>query len=295
MVNDFQMDLKQDTITAMLNASGLTLDKAAVATAARNILKNARVSPLGKAIATISKEILAGNSTFEKSLLANPSKALSSFWSGISAEEKKLLSDPNYLKNMVAELKNGVASPESLKDGLMDDMHRAGVQAFFGTMLANNAGGKRLRDAFNSRDEGKITSALKDLGIWDRLPPEFQQDINQPGLAGNDNRWRMAAIVNSAAMKQAIAHPENVAKAVSQITVFNSLDFFDKMDGGSSVSVGDAVKSGASSVGSFFSHLFGGGDVNSFDDDKWVQDAEKVLNGVASGQASDGRGQAAFI
>lgn len=287
MANDFRLDLQQENIKGMLGASGLSLDKNAVTGSANQMLSNPNVSGLGKAIATISKEILAGNGAFEKTLLENPEKALASFWKDIAPTDRKLLSDRAYLKEMVADLKQGVATPETIKDELKDDLHLSGVKDFFALLFSKDATGQKLRgimtDSKNMFDNNKLKVALQQAGVWDRLPPEMHKYLAEGTFVGSDNRMRMALILKSDAFQKAMSNPANVARFLDNVTVFNSLEFFDKLEGKKTRS-GDSLKT----IGGILTGA------NPFKNDHYVKEGEGVLNRIAAGEFGKGHGRGAL-
>ncbi|HEY9766342.1 MAG TPA: hypothetical protein V6C82_08245 [Chroococcales cyanobacterium] len=162
--------LKQENLNNILKVQGLTADKNAVLNDSQT---KKPLDALGIATARITAETLKGNQDFIDGLKRDPQAAIGPVtWSKLSKEERALLSDKQFVGKMVEDVKAGAASQTSLDNQIHIELARQGVK----DLMSNMVNDSKFRSALQQDPE----KALRDSGIWAKLPAEMREPLIDP-------------------------------------------------------------------------------------------------------------------
>lgn len=165
--------LKQETLNAISEMNGVQADKRRIASGADAPNGDA----LAEATSVITAKAIVGDAAFVNQLLTNPQQALGAdLWDRLSVDEQDMLKDRDFVRNLVSDLGAGRASAASASLSIQIEIAREGVRDTFALLGGTDAKAQQFRAAMATDPE----SALKQAGLWDKLPDELRKPFVDP-------------------------------------------------------------------------------------------------------------------
>lgn len=160
--------LKQDTLDKICQVNQVSADKAAILQDSQSA---SGADALGEVTKRITQAALSGDQAFVQGMLSNPEGALGEAWGRLNSDEQTMLKDASFVQKMVANVQLGQASSASLTGQIDLAIAQDGVKSLMLKMVSSD--GQSFRQAL-ALDPQK---ALKDSGIWDKLPDEMRAPL----------------------------------------------------------------------------------------------------------------------
>lgn len=189
--------LKTETMTNVCSVNNVSTDKEAIAKAAQKAAQDAKIAldraawdmlkgnsnvqpadHLGAAASALTQAALDGAKDAEaliEDMIERPEEVLGkTILAALSPEEKKVLTDKDFLEKAVAGIQAGAAANNTVADDVKYQLAREGMNQLM-TLLIDPK-----NEAFREDLADDPQKALEKEGIWDALPEEMRQPLVDP-------------------------------------------------------------------------------------------------------------------
>ncbi|MNX85878.1 hypothetical protein D3C86_1177330 [compost metagenome] len=197
--------LKQATLTAILGANGLSVDKGALASEAASQLASG--DPLSQAWAKIALD--AKDPGAASRLIANPEEALGGLWGKLGADEQALFKDAAFMQARISELQGGMASFRSSAGATQNEAHRRAVGDLVNGLLKDPGFAQGL-----GANPGQ---ALEASGLKARLAPEVAEAFASNPEAASKLTDELMRLMARAGAEERVRFEQNLDRALVQL------------------------------------------------------------------------------